>query len=242
MAAGRQTVGVLRDVRVLTVHAFTRRAAPAAAGVLVLAWLSAQILIAQAAKAAAHADAVPSELSGAVAAALVAGGTRVQVGPTTLDFWWVKSVRTGGEASAGTGGWAKVAEGTLVGAVRLSAAYPEIRGKQLKPGVYTLRYALQPENGDHLGVSTYREFLLVSPAAVDRDLGPTGHDGTVNLSKQSIGASHPASLSLDPPASAAPPLSVSRTDEGHTAVVVEVPCEGGAPLRFGLIVLGKIEH
>ena len=33
-----------------------------------------------------------------------------------------------------------------------------------------MRYGLQPVNGDHLGVSTYRDYSLVLPAAKDRSL------------------------------------------------------------------------
>ena len=61
--------------------------------------------------------------------------------------------------------------------MRVSGPYKEIRGKVVAPGVYTLRYGLQPQNGDHLGISTFREFLVVSPAAVDTDPKVLGFDG-----------------------------------------------------------------
>jgi len=164
-------------------------------------------------------------------------GAKVQSGSATLEFWWVKSL----DATGAGEGWARTPEGSLVGAVRVSEPYPDIRGRRIKPGVYTLRYALQPMNGDHLGVSPFREFLLLSPASADAGVAPTGHDGTVDLSKQTTGASHPAVLSLDPPAGAqGPPLSSYRNDAGHQGIVFEVPTTSGA-LRFGLILIGRIE-
>jgi hypothetical protein len=161
-------------------------------------------------------------------------GARVTVPGANLDFWWVKSLPQPS--------WQQLEEGTLVGAVRVSAVYKDIRGRVIKPGVYTLRYGIQPANGDHLGVSPFREFLLLSPAAADTDVKPTGHEGTVDLSKQTIGGSHPAVWSLDPPAlTDAAPLSSRTNDAGHEAIVFEVPSASGAPLRFGLILAGKIE-
>jgi hypothetical protein len=129
--------------------------------------------------ATAHKSAMPSEVAPAVAAALVEAGVRVvsAKGPVTLDFWWVSSLPLAPGSSEVS--WADVEEGTLVGAVKLSADYRDVRGREIKAGVYTLRYGIQPANGDHLGVSPYREFLMLSPAAIDTDPAPRGHDGTV---------------------------------------------------------------
>jgi hypothetical protein len=203
--------------------------------------LAALVLLvsANALSAAKLAEAPPPELAPAVRALIADSGARVTVPGASLDFWWVKSLPQQG---AGAPSWQHVEEGTLVGAVRVSAVYKDIRGRVVKPGVYTLRYGIQPANGDHLGVSPFREFLLLSPAAADTDVKPTGHDGTVDLSKQTIGGSHPAVWSLDPPVLAdGAPLSPTTNDAGHEAIVFEVPTAAGAPLRFGLILVGKID-
>ena len=139
------------------------------------------------------------------------------LGDATLEIWLERRA-----ATAPGPGWSNVESGTLVGAVRVTGAFKEIRGKVVKPGVYTLRYGQQPQNGDHLGISPFREFLLLSPAAVDRDPKVLGFDGTVALSKQTIGTSHPASLSLDPPEDApGAVLSAYKNESGHDGVVFE---------------------
>lgn len=176
-------------------------------------------------------------------ARLAKGGPRVTIGEKTFDFWWVRALPL--KPGSGQPVWSAVEEGTLVGAVRLSTVHHDIRGRTLKPGVYTLRYGIQPANGDHLGVSPYRDFLLLSPAAIDTAADPTGHDGTVDLSKKTLGTSHPAALSLDPPVAAQPPSAVVTTELGPKAIVFEVPTtregkDAGA-LRFGLILVGVIE-
>ena len=178
-------------------------------------------------------DKPPAELAAGVAARL-APAAKVTTGAATLDIWLVQKV----ERSADGPGWANVDSGTLVGAMRVSGEFKEIRGKAVKPGVYTLRYGLQPQNGDHLGISTFRDFVLLSPAALDTDPKVLGFDGVVALSKEVIGTAHPASLSLDPPEEASgAALSTYQNELGHEGVVLQI-----SALKFGLIVSGLIVH
>ena len=179
-----------------------------------------------------HGDPLPAPLAPAVASQLTPGGVRVTVGANTLTFWFVKQL----SAPA----WSDLKEGTLVGAVKIDKDFRDIRGRVVKAGTFTLRYGIQPANGDHLGVSPYRDFLLLSPVALDADPAPRGHDGTVEISKEAIGGSHPAVLSIDPPNASAAPLTVATTELGHKAIVLEVPSSGGT-VRFGLVLIGKIE-
>jgi hypothetical protein len=120
----------------------------------------------------------------------------------------------------------------------VTGPFKEIRGKVVKPGVYTLRYGQQPQNGDHLGISQFREFFLISPAGIDKDPKVLGFDGVVALSKEVIGTAHPASLSLDPPEDApGAALATYRNELGHEGVVLQI-----GSLKFGLIVSGLIVH
>jgi hypothetical protein len=181
-----------------------------------------------------HTNAVPADVAAPVKALLAPGGATAKIGENTVDFWWVKSLETTSKD------WSGASEGTLVGAMKVSAPFRDIRGRSMKAGTYLLRYALQPQNGDHLGVSPHREFLLATPAAEDTKPEALGHDAAIELAKKSINISHPAVLSLDPPVATQAPLAVTQNDAGHTAVVFEVPTAQG-PLKFGLILVGLIE-
>jgi len=174
-----------------------------------------------------HTDPVPTEIAAPVAAKLAPGGVRATAHGATVTFWWVKDLAAGS--------WKDVAEGTVVGAVKLDADFRDIRGHVIKAGVYTLRYGIQPATDDHFGVSPFRDFLLVSPAAVDKDPASPGHDGIVELSRQTLGGKHPAVLSIDPPAAKDAPLTVYTTDLGHKSLIVEV-----GTLKFGIVLIGKI--
>lgn len=183
-------------------------------------------------------DTAPADLAAGVAARL-APAARVVAGDATLDLWLVEELELSASAKASADpGWSGVESGTLVGALRVTGTFKEIRGKVVKPGVYTLRYGQQPQNGDHLGISLFREFLLISPAAIDKDPKILGFDGVVALSKEVIGTAHPASLSIDPP-EAAPGavLSTYKNESGHDGVVFQI-----GSLKFGLIVTGLIVH
>src|SRR5256885_471438 len=118
-----------------------------------------------------HTDPLPTEIAAPVAAKVAPGGVRATANGTTITFWWAKDLPGAS--------WADVPEGTLVGAVKLDVDVKDIRGHVMKAGVYTLRYAVQPATDDHFGVSPFRDFLLVSPAAVDKDPASPGHDGTI---------------------------------------------------------------
>ena len=174
-----------------------------------------------------HTDPVPTEIAAPVAAKVAPGGVRATVNGTAITFWWVTDLP--GAA------WTDVPEGTLVGTVRLAADVRDIRGHLMKAGVYTLRYGIQPKNDDHFGVSPFRNFLLLSPAAADKDPAARNHDGTIELSKQTLGGDHPAVWSIDPPAGKDAPLSVYTTDLGHKSLIVEV-----GKLKFGIVLIGRI--
>jgi hypothetical protein len=184
---------------------------------------------------------LPPELAAPVAAALATDVVTVTVGTAKLEFWWAKSValRAGG---SGTPSWTDVPDGSLVGALRLGADWRDIRGYTIRAGVYTLRFALQPQNGDHMGISPNRDFLLPSPAEDDLAADPVGYEGAVALAKKSSRRAHPAAVSIDPPASVAKPLSATTNDLGHKVVIVSVPTSAGQPLTFGIVVEGSIDN
>ena len=174
-----------------------------------------------------HTDPVPTEIAAPVAAKVAPGGVRATANGTAITFWWV--------ADLPGASLADVPEGTLVGAVKLDADMRDIRGRMMKTGVYTLRYAIQPKTDDHFGVSPFRNFLLLSPAAVDQDPAATGTKGAIELSKQTLGGDHPAVWSIDPPAGQDAPLSVYTTDLNHKSLIVEV-----GKLKFGIVLIGRI--
>ena len=205
--------------------------------------LAAPSVSAQNLAAVPHTEDPPAELADPIKALLASGGQKATAGTVEISFWWVKAVPL--KAGAGPAAWSQVQEGTLVGAVRLGAALDDIRGRRIKAGVYTLRYGIQPENGDHLGVSPFRDFLLLSPVSLDKDVARVDHEPLAEMSGKSIGSSHPAAWSIDPPAATEEVLSVRTNEAGHKSVILQIPAardgkEAGA-ITFGLILIGEID-
>lgn len=228
MERTRQAVGVLRRVHVLTVIDRIALTAGLLALALLLAGAPAVESAEQAPTAEASAAAPPEELNADIRGTLGTPGAKVTIGATTLELWW---------APLTVESWDSIEEGAVVGAMRVTGPFKEIRGKTVAPGVYTLRYGLQPQNGDHLGVSDNREYLLVSPAAADTTAAPLSFDDSVAIAKQTTGTSHPASLSINPVVTTDAVLTAYTVDPDLRGVVFEA-----GQLRFGLILQGIIEH
>jgi hypothetical protein len=141
----------------------------------------------------------PSELASAIGQALEPHGTKIvsSDGKIYCEVWFRTSLPAGPKSSEESVTLPTIPHGTLLGAIRFPAQAADRRGQSIKPGVYTLRYSLQPLNGDHLGVSPQRDFLVMVPAADDKDLNSTPNfDALMAMSRKASGTPHPAVLSM----------------------------------------------
>jgi len=84
--------------------------------------------------------------------------------------------------------------GQLLGVIRYHTEGEDFRGQEIEEGVYTLRYGLQPVDGNHIGTSETRDFLLLLPAAEDEEAGAPDEETLVYKSTLASGTTHPALL------------------------------------------------
>ncbi len=137
-----------------------------------------------------------------------------------------------------------LSEGELLGGFQFATEGYDYRDQAILPGGYTLRYGLQPVNGDHLGVSPHRDFGLLLPAAKDTKVEPLAEQALEDRSAEAAGTSHPAVLMLMPADAGAEAGAVVRDDMNDTWGVVlplslEVKGESGASTqKVQLIVYG----
>ena len=97
-----------------------------------------------------------------------------------------------------------------MGVIHFPAAAKDYRGQGVKAGYYTLRYELVPQDGNHMGVSQYRDFLLLVPAAKDTDgTKAVTFADAVKLSRDSTDTGHPGVMLMD---------SVSDSDKTFPAL------------------------
>jgi hypothetical protein len=141
-------------------------------------------------------QAPPSGFSAAVQKSLGAEGYGLMdaTGKTVAEIWLRKAVPASAKPVGPKGAvlYPNLAEGELLGALRFVKEGHDYRDQSIPPGLYTMRYGLQPENGDHLGVSVYRDYALILPAGKDTGLAPPPEKALHTGSAESAGANHPA--------------------------------------------------
>jgi predicted small lipoprotein YifL len=154
------------------------------------------------------------------------------------ELWLRKSIPAATKKGPEAAAYPQLAESTLVGVVHFFQAAADFRGHQVPAGFYTLRYALIPDDGNHLGVSPNPDFLLLIPAQSDSDPSAAfKFQELVTMSARTGGTKHPSPLSL-PPADKPSTGTVARDDQDHWIFSASLILASGEEMPFALIVKG----
>jgi hypothetical protein len=168
-------------------------------------------------------------------------GTRITIGDGPYCDIWLRAGIPAGKSDAQGAVYTTMGESVLVGVISFTRATTDFRGQALKPGTYTLRYAVHPADGNHLGISPIRDFLALVPVAMDQnpDAQPK-FDELMKLSARVAGTNHPAVISLvQAEAGSAPKLS---QEGSHVVFSAKAKSQSGADLPIAFIVKGIAEH
>lgn len=141
----------------------------------------------------------PSEVAPSIAGALEKNGTKITNNGTPYCEIWFRTDKPSGAKNANEEAVTlpSIPQGALLAVIRFEGKGSDRRGQNIKPGVYTLRYSLMPVNGDHQGAAPQRDFMLMVPAADDKDLSAApAFDALVAMSRKASGTPHPAVISL----------------------------------------------
>jgi hypothetical protein len=184
-------------------------------------------------------------VSESVRAALEQKGHRIKLadGSTLCDIWLRDGVPAQPKADISGAAYTMLAESTLIGVVSFPAPAKDFRGQQIKPGIYTLRYALHPTDGNHMGISPIRDFLLLVPAADDGDASARyKFEELAKLSAKASGTNHPAVMSLIVPEHANGLPSLTENELSHLIFSAKLKLQSGQELAIGLILKGVVEQ
>ena len=206
-------------------------------------------VLAESYKIEAMKDAPPGGLSAPVRETLRSDGYKIvdDKGKTYAEFWLRKAVPASEKPSGSKGAiqFPFITEGELLGALRFPGEGHDYRDQTIPKGIYTVRYGLQPVNGDHLGVSVFRDYVLLLPASKDQAVANLAAKQLNERSAESAGTSHPAVLMLvTPVATAGAAPSMVRDEEKNTwgaVVPLSLDVKGGSgpvPLNVQVIVVG----
>jgi hypothetical protein len=153
----------------------------------------------------------------------------------TADFWFAPQIKTATKDVPGAL-YPELANGEFIGVVSFAKGMNDLRGQAIPAGVYTLRYQLLPQDGNHLGVAPNTDFLLAIPVASDPDPAQSYlYKKLVALSAKSTGTNHPAVIALD---SAGEPGSIAKEAQSVTVFTVALTTSAGATEKLGIIVKG----
>jgi hypothetical protein len=220
---------------------------------LAVGWLAAQVAMADEYQVDAVKEAPPQGLAKAIAEKLGPFELKITRGEnrTVAEIWLAKEwpIKAGFQPTDTV--QYPLSIGQLVGAIRFKRKASDFKGQEIHSGVYTLRYGQQPVDGNHVGTSATRDFLMLLPADADTSPEPLDEKGLLQRSKKAAGSSHPAILSLVKPGplrntGAKVALPVMRHTEKPDWWIVQFVGPGRLAtdreptgLRVDLVVVGK---
>jgi hypothetical protein len=163
-------------------------------------------------------------------------------GELVNEIWFRKSLpakATDAQISNGLT-YAEIPETSVIGALRVHKLRQDYRKQKIRPGVYTLRLAKQPMDGDHMGTAPYSEFCLGLPAAEDRKPDLLEVKALHEASAKSTN-SHPAVFLLFPGKEATAEPKLVNKGDGHWVLMIKQDVTVGekkTSIGIGLTLLG----
>jgi hypothetical protein len=188
----------------------------------------------------------PAELDPSIRKAFQSEALQLlDAGKPTLEFWFSNEVPLTTKPDSSAGGLQAIKQTTLIGAVAVHKGGRDYRENDLNTGVYTMRFALQPQDGNHLGTAEYLSFIVLIPAKLDTKLdGIPDYKAMVKASSKETSNDHPVVLSLRPSSSTEgdfPKLAEPAPE--HKSIRVKLPAKAAgsdkASLVFELVYEGK---
>ena len=190
---------------------------------------------------------LPEQLTPAVAGEISPKGFRIG-GPkhALCEIWLRRSVPMTANFTPSPTVLYPFEVGELIGVIRFPRKAADFRNQEIAAGVYTLRYGQQPEDGNHIGTSETRDFLLLLPAKEDKTPGKVDAETLFKFSRDAAATTHPAILTmLSPPADGDPqaaPALVHDEPHGLWSVVMPAACATGEKKTNRLIQFVVVGH
>jgi hypothetical protein len=207
---------------------------------------SAPLLAGEAAMLAVAAADPPAEVAEPIRTALDGKVLRLHSGDAPFfEFWFRKELPLANQPAGNTLELGTIQEGTMLGVVKVDTQRYDFRNEEIPPGVYVIRFGIQPEDGNHLGVAPTRTFALLIPADHDTKLDPVVHNDLMKAAATINAAKHPSNLNLQPVEQIEGefPRLDERNDGQHKVLLLQLPARVGdagdkTTLTFALVYEG----
>jgi hypothetical protein len=187
-------------------------------------------------------EALPEGAKSDISQALATPGFQV-TGPDgpLCSVWFAKAPAVQEGFSATLSVKHPFAQGAFMGLLKVEEGteFTDFREQTLRPGLYTLRYARQPQDGNHIGTSDLADFVLVIPAKDDQSPKTADDlDKSVGLAADAAGSTHPAILALRPAEKAKPGEAKLVHESGDDLWMLETAVGSDMPRPLRLVVVG----
>lgn len=180
---------------------------------------------------------LPDSVPEATRELVAAEGVAVKSGDEVVMRFWMRTAPFEGDPASGFGvRFDNVPEGAFLGVLEFVGQGSDFREQSVPAGVYTLRFGLHPEDGNHMGVAASRDFGLLAPVEKDLEIARNfDFDGIVELSAD-VGNPHPTVARLELPEGDQGP-HLWENDYEHWVLDVAV-----ADTVVGIVVDGHAEE
>jgi hypothetical protein len=120
----------------------------------------------------------------------------VQDGKPLLELWLRRDLPLKANAAK----LDSLTETTLIGAVAIRGqGLKDYKENEVPEGIFTARFLLQPQDGDHLGTAEFNYFVVLVPAETDKELeGLNKFKPLTKASGKVTPSGHPSVISLRP--------------------------------------------
>ncbi|HET9529193.1 MAG TPA: hypothetical protein VFQ92_02490, partial [Blastocatellia bacterium] len=172
-------------------------------------------------------------------------GFRISLADGTpyCDIWLRKSVPARAKTDVPGAIYTELPDSAVIGVISFPKPTTDFRGQAVKAGAYTLRYSLHPTDGNHMGISPYRDFLLMVPVALDQDVNAQiKFEELSKLSSKAGGTNHAAPLSLVSADAVSSIPGISQNDHGHVVFAAKLKTAPGAEMPIAFIIKGVAEQ
>jgi len=162
------------------------------------------------------------------------------------EIWLRQELPLKSTPSSPTDALGAIPETTLVAVIAIEdKTFQDYKGNDIPAGVYTARFGLQPQDGDHLGTADFNTFLVLIPADADKELaGIDKFKPMVKASGKITPSGHPVVMSLRPASAEGTSPSLTEPAPDHKAVRLKLSGKVAdsnekADISFDLVYQGK---
>jgi hypothetical protein len=188
--------------------------------------------------------ALPGEIGPEIAALLQPQALQVVQGDKpVLEVWLAKELPLQSKPSSPATALDAVKQAAILGAVSVPGVRRDYRDDEIAASIYTMRFALQPQDGNHSGSAEFPYFGVLVPAKLDtKPDGIKDFKELMKASSKETSTDHPMVLSLRPvTATDGSAVKLTTPAAEHKALRVKVPTKGAdtKEIAFEIVVEGK---